>query len=200
MPGAPSSFFLLVVRPQAPSSFLLLVAMPGAPSSFLLLVVRPGAPSSFLLLVAMPGAPSSFLLLVVRPGAPSSFLLLVAMPGAPSSFLLLVVRPGAPSSVRSLLVATDHLETSVFVDPQRTEPPPPATKTANASAAQGSTSPGAIPATRRTVMPQRWQSSRGFQSPRLLFDVFGVGCGRVGGHTVSCSGILVSTAQLPTVQ
>ena len=35
--------------------------MPGAPSSFLLLVVRPGAPSSFLLLVVWPGAPSSVL-------------------------------------------------------------------------------------------------------------------------------------------
>ena len=33
--------------------------MPGAPSSFLLLVVRPGATSSFLLLVAMPFAPTS---------------------------------------------------------------------------------------------------------------------------------------------
>ena len=49
MPGAPSSFLLLVAMP------LLLVAMPGAPSSFLLLVAMP------LLLVAMPGAPSSFL-------------------------------------------------------------------------------------------------------------------------------------------
>ena len=38
--------------------------MPGATSSFLLLVVMPGATSSFLLLVVMPGATSSFLLLV----------------------------------------------------------------------------------------------------------------------------------------
>ena len=55
MPGAPSSFLLLVVRPGDPSS------VPGAPSSilapsrcqeplvaYLLLVVRPGAPSSVL--------------------------------------------------------------------------------------------------------------------------------------------------------
>ena len=62
-------------------SFLLPVAMPGAPSSFLLLlyskalVTRSDAlvPSSFLLPVAMPGAPSSFLLLLV------SHLLLEAM-------------------------------------------------------------------------------------------------------------------------
>ena len=72
--------------------------MPGAPSSFLLLVVRPGEPLvAFVFLVAMPGAPSSFLLLVVRPGEPLvAFVFLVAMPGAPSSFLLLVVRPGEP--------------------------------------------------------------------------------------------------------
>ena len=60
---------------------LLLVAMPGAPSSFLLLLVRHlllVAMHLFLVtslfLVAMPFAPSSFLLLVVRPGAPSSVL------------------------------------------------------------------------------------------------------------------------------
>ena len=56
MPFAPSSFFLLVVRPGAPLvASLLLVAMPFAPSSFFLLVVRPGAPLvASLLLVAMP--------------------------------------------------------------------------------------------------------------------------------------------------
>ena len=48
--------------------------MPGAPSSFLFLAVRPGALVASLVLVAMPGAPSSFLFLVVRPGAPSSVL------------------------------------------------------------------------------------------------------------------------------
>ena len=41
---------------------LLLVAMPGAPSSFLFLVVRPGAPFvASLLLVAMPGAVNSYI-------------------------------------------------------------------------------------------------------------------------------------------
>ena len=45
--------------------------MPGAPSSFLLLVVRPGAPSSFLLLVAMPFATSSFLLVVMASNLPA---------------------------------------------------------------------------------------------------------------------------------
>ena len=48
--------------------------MPGAPSSYLFMVVRPGALAASLLLVAMPEAPSSYLFLVVRPGAPSSAL------------------------------------------------------------------------------------------------------------------------------
>ena len=43
MPGAPSSFLLLVVRPGAPSS-----VRPGAPSSVLAPIARPGAPSSVL--------------------------------------------------------------------------------------------------------------------------------------------------------
>ena len=48
--------------------------MPGALSSFLLLVVMPGDPSSVLAPSRMPGAPSSFLLLVVLPGDPSRVL------------------------------------------------------------------------------------------------------------------------------
>ena len=44
----------LVVMPGATSSFLLLVAMPFVTCSFLFLAVVPGATSSFLLLVAMP--------------------------------------------------------------------------------------------------------------------------------------------------
>ena len=56
--------------------------MPGATSSFLLLVVRTGATSSFLFLVVRPEATSSFLLLVVTLGATSSFLILVGVPGA----------------------------------------------------------------------------------------------------------------------
>ena len=50
-------------EPLVASLLLVLVAMPGAPSSFLFLVVRPGALVASLLLVAMPGAPSSFLFL-----------------------------------------------------------------------------------------------------------------------------------------
>ena len=65
MPFAPSSVLapsLLAAMPGAPSSFLLLVAMPFAPIvASLLLAATPGAPSSFLLLVAMPFAPSSVL-------------------------------------------------------------------------------------------------------------------------------------------
>ena len=47
--------------PGAPSSFLLLVAMPFAPSSVLPPSSDARSPSSFLLLVAMPFAPSSVL-------------------------------------------------------------------------------------------------------------------------------------------
>ena len=50
--------------------------MPGAPSSFLLLVVGPGPLVASLLPAAMPGAPSSLLLLVLstKARAPSSVL------------------------------------------------------------------------------------------------------------------------------
>ena len=48
MPGAPSSFLLLVAMPLLLVASLLLAAMPGAPSSFLLLVAMPFAPSSVL--------------------------------------------------------------------------------------------------------------------------------------------------------
>ena len=48
--------------------------MPGAPSSFLFLVVRPGALSSVLAPSSDARSPSSFLFLVVRPGALSSVL------------------------------------------------------------------------------------------------------------------------------
>ena len=69
MPGAPSSFLFLVVRPGAPSSVL-------APSSDATSCTQQQGqePVASLLLVAMPGAPSGFLFLVVRPGAPSSVL------------------------------------------------------------------------------------------------------------------------------
>ena len=69
--------------------------MPGAPSSFLFLVVRPGAPSS----VLAPSSDATSCTQQQGQEPLVASLLLVAMPGAPSSFLFLVVRPGAPSSV-----------------------------------------------------------------------------------------------------
>ena len=127
MPGAPSSFLLLLVRHLLLVAMhlflvasLLLVAMPGAPSSFLLLLVRHlllVAMHLFLvaslLLVAMPGAPSSFLLLLVRN------LLLVAMHLFLVASLLLVAMPGAPSGVLVPLCCTTNsvLFTSTVLPP-----------------------------------------------------------------------------------
>ena len=48
-----SSFLLLLVMPGAATSYWLLVAMAFVTSSFLLLLVMPGATSRYLLLAAM---------------------------------------------------------------------------------------------------------------------------------------------------